>query len=91
MDYESEQLADLVIANLMDSERAVILQLKHRLVFSIIPTPVCDIDTPLVNAVLTVHSPLQVNDSRREYVIVLLCNKQLRVYNLLSLQQICEV
>lgn len=91
VDYEGEQLADLIIANVMDSERAVILQLKHRLVFSIIPTPVCDIETPLVNAVLTIHSPLQANDSRREYVIVLLANKQLRVYNLLSLKQICEV
>lgn len=84
-------MADLVIANIMDSERAVILQLKHRLVFSIIPTPVCDVETPLVNAVLTIHSPLQANDSRREYVIVLLGNKQLRVYNLLSLKQVGEV
>lgn len=91
VDYEGEQLVDLVIANVMDSERIVILQLKHRLVFSIIPTPVYDMETSMVNAVLTIHSPLQANDSRREYVIVLLGNKQLRVYNLLSLKQICEV
>lgn len=40
VDYENEKMVDMVIANIMDSERAVILQLANRLIFTIIPIPV---------------------------------------------------
>jgi hypothetical protein len=84
-------MADMVIANIMDSERAVILQLANRLVFTIIPIPITDIYVPFINSMLNLYSPTQANDSRREYIAILSENKYLKIYNLLNLKQISEV
>jgi hypothetical protein len=40
IDYPGERIMDMVISNVMDSERAVLLQLRNRLLLTIIPIPV---------------------------------------------------
>lgn len=40
LEYQNERMLDMVISNLMDSERTVILHLTSRLIFTIIPIPV---------------------------------------------------
>ena len=82
-------MLDMVISNLMDSERTVILHLTSRLIFTIIPIPITEIEIPNINNVLTLYSTSHVNDSRREYFAVLSLNRHLRIYNLLNLKQIC--
>jgi|688.fasta_scaffold131577_1 hypothetical protein len=43
IEYENERMLDMVISNLMDSERTVILHLTSRLIFTIIPIPITEI------------------------------------------------
>lgn len=90
VDYENEKMVDMVIANIMDSERAVILQLANRLIFTIIPIPVTELEIPSINSVLNLYSPSHHNDSRREFIAVLSNGRLLKIINLLNLKQISE-
>jgi hypothetical protein len=82
---------DMVISNVMEAERAVLLQLRHHLLLTIIPIPVTELAIPNINQTLTLCSLYPQMDSRREYVVVLCGNNQLRVYNMVSLKQIAEI
>lgn len=72
----------------MDSERAVILQLRHRLLFTIVPIPVAELSLPAPAHTLTLHSSQSSHDSKREYVVVLSGRTAVRVYNIVSLKQV---
>lgn len=88
VDYDNEKMVDMLIANIMESERAVILQLANRLVFTIIPIPVTELEIPSINSTLNLYSPSHHNDSRREFIAVLSKGHILRIINLLNLKQI---
>lgn len=89
--YLNEKITNILISNVMDTERAAILQLTNRLIFTIIPIPISELCIKNINSTISLYSPSHLNDSRKEFLAVLAENSILKIYNFLNLKQIFEV
>lgn len=81
----------MAVSTIMESEKAVTLQLKNRLVMTVIPFPVTEIVIEGITQLLNLTYPVEISESRREYLAVVVQHSTLRIYNYISLKQIIEI